>query len=67
MAAVALHSAYVRIRFSAESDLVITDTQGIDCKEELKNITDGEINNICKVVRIPDGINTVNNVADLGI
>ena len=46
MAAVALHSAYVRIRFSAESDLVITDAQVIDFTEELDIITDEEIENL---------------------
>ena len=43
MAGVALQSAYVWIGFSSESALVITDTQVIDCMEELEIITDGEI------------------------
>ena len=43
MAGVALRSAYVRIVFSAEAALVITDTQGIDCMEELEILNDGEI------------------------
>ena len=41
MAGVALRSAYVRIGFSTEADLVITDAQVIDCMEELKILTDG--------------------------
>ena len=43
MSGVALQSAYVRIGFSAESALVITDADGIDCMEELEILTDGEI------------------------
>ena len=67
MAGVALQIAYMRIVFSAEAALVITDTQGIDCMEELEILTDGEIENLCKVIRIPGGINTITNVANLGI
>ena len=64
---VALRSAYVRIGFSAKAALVINDAQGIDCMEELKVLTDGEIENLCKVIRRPGGINTITNVANLGI
>ena len=46
MAGAALWSAYARIRFSVEANLVITDAQGIDCMEELEIITDGEIKNL---------------------
>ena len=67
MAGVALRSAYGRIGFSAEAAFVITDAQGIDCMEELKIITDGEIYNMCKVIRRPGGINPINNVANLGL
>ena len=62
-----LQSAYVRIELSTESALVITDTQGIDSMEEIKILTDGEIKNLCKVIRRPGGINTITNVANLGI
>ena len=55
------------IGFSAEAALVITDAQVIDCMEELDILTDGEIKNLCKVIRIPGGINTITNVANLGI
>ena len=65
MTGVALWSAYVRIGFSAETALVITDAQGIDCMEELEIITVGEIDNMCKVVRRPGGINPITNVANL--
>ena len=67
MAGVALRSAYVRIGFSTEADLVITDAQVIDCMEELKILTDGEIKNLCKVTRRPGGINPITNVSNLRI
>ena len=67
MAVVVLRSAYGQIEFSAEADLVITDTQGIDCIEEIEIITDGEIKNLCKVIRRPGGINPITNVSNLGI
>ena len=41
MAGVALRSAYVRIGFSIEASLVVTDAQGIDCMEYLDILTDG--------------------------
>ena len=67
MAVVALQSTYVWIGFSAEADLVITNVQIIDCTEELKIITDEEIENLCKVIRRSGGINTNTNVANLGV
>ena len=67
MAGVALRSAYVRIGFSAEAAHVITYEQVIDCVEELEIITDGDIKNLCKVIRRPGGINQITNVANLGI
>ena len=57
----------MRIGFSDEAALVITEAQGIDCMEELKILTDGEIENLYKVIRRPGGINTITNVANLGI
>ena len=57
----------MRIGFSAESALVITDAQGIDCMEDLEILTGGEIDNLCKVIRRPGGINPITNVANLGI
>ena len=62
-----LRNAYVWIEFSTEATLVITDTQGIDCMQELKIFTDGEIENLCKVIRRPGGINPITNIANLGI
>ena len=67
MAGVALQSSYLLIEFSAEASLVITDAQGIDCMEELDILTEGYIENLCKVARIPGGINPINNVSNLGI
>ena len=67
MAGVALQSSYGRIGFSAEAVLVIIDTQGIDFMEELDILTDGEIENLCKFIRMPGGINPITNVAKLGL
>ena len=67
MAGVALRSAYGRIGFSTEAALVITDTQVIDNMEELEILTDWEIDNLCKVIRRPGGINPITNVANLGL
>ena len=67
MAGVELRNPYVRIGFYAEAALVITDAQGTDFMEELKIITDGVVNNLCKVIRRPGGINPITNVANLGI
>ena len=67
MVVVAPQSAYVWIVFSAEASLVITDAQGIDCMEELDILNDGEIKNLCKVIRRPGGINPITNDANLRI
>ena len=57
----------MRIVYSVEADLVITDANGIDCMEELEILTDGKIENLCKVIRKPGGINPITNVANLVI
>ena len=57
----------MRIVFPAEDSLVITDTQVTDCMEYIDILTDGEIENFCKVVRRPGGINPITNVANLGL
>ena len=67
MAGVALRSADVRIGFPAEDALVITDAQVIYCMEELDILADGEIENLCNVIRRPGCINPITNVANLGI
>ena len=55
------------IVFYAEFALVITDAQGINRTEELNIITVGEVENLCKVIRRPGGINPITNVANLGL
>ena len=35
--------------------------------EELNILTDGEIENLCKFIRMPGGINPITNVDNLGI
>ena len=67
MAGVALQSAYVRVGFYTKAALVITDAQGINRTEELNIITVGEVENLCKVIRRPGGINPITNVANLGL
>ena len=67
MVGVELCSTNARIGFFAEASLVITDAQGIDCMEELQILTDGEIENLCKVIRRSGGINPITNVANLGL
>ena len=44
---------------------MITDAQGIDWMEKLDILTDGEIENMCKVTRRPGVINYITNVANL--
>ena len=66
IAVVALQSVYVQIGFSAEAALVITYAQSIYCMEELEILTDGETENMCKVIRRPSGINPITNVDNLG-
>ena len=67
MVGVVLRSAYVRIEFSSEFALMITNAQGIDCMEELEILTGGEIENLYKVIRRPGGNNSITNVANLGL
>ena len=57
----------MRIGFSAEDALVITYEQGIYFMEELKSLTDGEIDNIRKFIMRPGGINPITNVDKLGM
>ena len=67
MTGVVLRSAYGRIRFSDEAALVITDTQGIDSMEEIEIITDGDIKNMYRVSRRPNGIDPNTNIDNLGL
>ena len=52
---VALRAALARLGFSAASCTFITDSQGLDSLDELKLLTDSEIESLCKVVRRPGG------------
>ena len=51
----AMRAAYQRLGFSANAATRITDDQQIDSLGELKLLTDGEIENLCKVLRRPGG------------
>ena len=51
----ALRTAITRMGFTDEAALAITTSQGIDSLSELELLTDGEIENLCKVVRRPGG------------
>ena len=46
---------------------MITDTKVIGSIEELEILTDGDIENICKVIKKPGGINPITNVANIGL
>ena len=46
---------FQRIGFSLTASQVIVDEQGLDSLEEIKLLTDDEIENLCKVVRRPGG------------
>ena len=55
MADVALREALMRLGFSAKGVGFITDDQGLDTLDELKVLTNDEIEILCKVVRHPGG------------
>ena len=52
---VALHAALTRLGFSAKADGSITADQGPDTLDELKVLTNDEIESLCKVVWRPGG------------
>ena len=54
-AAVAIRDALQRMGFSANATLAVTNEQGIKDMDELGVLTDTEVENLCKVVRRPDG------------
>ena len=51
----ALHAALTRLGFSAKAARFITDNQGLDTLDELKVLTNDEIESLCKVVWRPGG------------
>ena len=52
---VALRAALARLGVSAEAARFITDDQGLDTLDELKVLTNDEIESLRKVVRRPGG------------
>ena len=50
-----MHQAYVRLGFSQAAAVAITDAQDISSIEELRILTNDEIDNLCKVIRRPGG------------
>ena len=61
-AVVALHTALMRLGFSAKEDGFISDEQGLDTLDEMKVLTNDEIERLYKVVWRPGG--TVPNPND---
>ena len=52
---VAIHAALTCLGFSAKASRFLTNYQGLDTLDELKVITNDEIESLCKVVRRPGG------------
>ena len=50
---VALRVALTRLGFSAKAAGFVTEDQGLDTLDELKVLTNDEIESLCKVVRSP--------------
>ena len=63
---VALRAALKRLGFSAKGAGFITDNQGLDTLDELKVLTNDEIESLCKVVRCPGGTTPNPNAGDPG-
>ena len=51
----AMRTMYARIGFTAAAAQVIVDEQGLDSLDEVKLLTDDEIESLCKVIRRPGG------------
>jgi hypothetical protein len=65
--AVAMRAAYVRLGFTQEAALLVTDDQGIIELEEIRLMTDAEVVNLCKVLRRPGGTMMVPNAAGVNV
>ena len=63
---VALCASLTRLGFSAKADGVITNDQGLDTSDELKVLTNDEIESLCKVVWRPGGTVPNPNAGDPG-
>ena len=61
---VALCASLTRLGFSAKAYGVITNDQGLDTSDELKVLTNDEIESLCEVVRRPGGTNPNTNDGD---
>ena len=53
MAANQLRDMYVRIGFSAAAAAAIINPQGIDDLEELENLSDKDVERLCKALKSP--------------
>jgi len=53
--AAAMRQVFTRLGFTQEAATSIVDVQGIDSLEELRILSDSDVENLCKVVRRPGG------------
>ena len=63
---VALCAALTRLGLSAKAAGFITDDQELDTLDDLKVLTNDEIESLCKVVRSPEGTVPNPNAGDPG-
>ena len=63
---VALHAALTRLGFSAKASVSVTNDQGLDTLDDLKVLTNDEIESLCKVVRRSGGTVLNPNAGDTG-
>ena len=63
---VALRAALTRLGFSSKAAGFITDDQGLNTLDELKVLTNDEIEILCKIVWSPGGTATKPNAVDPG-
>ena len=55
-AIISIRAMLQRVGFSAAAATYITDNQGLDTLDEMKILTDTEVENLCKVIRRPGGV-----------
>jgi len=58
---VGVRAMFQRIGFTSVAALILTDEQGIDSLNEVLNMDDGNIENLCKVLRRPGWQNASGN------
>jgi len=63
----AMRQALVRIGFSNEAAMDITNVQGIDDANKLIILSDTGIESLCRIVRKPGGQITVNEEGDMAL